>query len=42
MERIRDPKFWKTPRQKQFQDVHARDLPADGAGVSDAMAAIRT
>ena len=22
MERIRDPRFWKTPNQKQFQDIH--------------------
>jgi UDP-N-acetylglucosamine 2-epimerase (hydrolysing) len=38
MERIRNPSFWKTPRQKQFQDIQARVMPDDVVGLGAAMA----
>jgi UDP-N-acetylglucosamine 2-epimerase (hydrolysing) len=34
MERVRNPLFWKTPRQKQFQDIQPVALPGLGAAMA--------
>ena len=42
MERIRNPLFWKTPRQKQFQDIHVGALPVRRRGPGAVMDGLPT